>query len=41
VAAGAALDPARGEALRAVLAARPGVLAIEDDYVASSRSWRR
>ena len=31
---GAALDPARGKALRAVLAAHPGVLAIEDDYVA-------
>jgi len=31
---GAALDPARGNALRAVLAAHPGVLAIEDDYVA-------
>jgi DNA-binding transcriptional MocR family regulator len=31
---GAALDPARGEALRAVLEAHPGVLAIEDDYVA-------
>jgi len=31
---GAALDPARGEALRAVLAEHPGVLAIEDDYVA-------
>jgi DNA-binding transcriptional MocR family regulator len=31
---GAALDPARGEALREVLSRHPGVLAIEDDYVA-------
>jgi DNA-binding transcriptional MocR family regulator len=31
---GAAVDPGRGEALRAVLAAHPGVLQIEDDYVA-------
>jgi DNA-binding transcriptional MocR family regulator len=30
---GAAVDPARGRALRAVLASHPGVLAIEDDYV--------
>jgi DNA-binding transcriptional MocR family regulator len=31
---GASLDPARGRALRAVLAGHPGVLVIEDDYVA-------
>jgi len=31
---GAAADPARAEAVRAVLASHPGVLAIEDDYVA-------
>ena len=31
---GAAVDPARGRALRAVLASHPDVLAIEDDYVA-------
>jgi DNA-binding transcriptional MocR family regulator len=31
---GAALDPARGEALRQVLARHPRVLVIEDDYVA-------
>jgi DNA-binding transcriptional MocR family regulator len=31
---GAALDPARGRALRTVLARYPGVLVIEDDYVA-------
>jgi DNA-binding transcriptional MocR family regulator len=31
---GAAVDPARGRALRAVLAGHPDVLAIEDDYVA-------
>jgi len=31
---GAAVDPARGRALRAVLARHPGVLVIEDDYVA-------
>ena len=30
----AAVDPARGEALRTVLAIHPDVLAIEDDYVA-------
>jgi DNA-binding transcriptional MocR family regulator len=32
---GAAADPTRGRALQTVLAAHPGVLAIEDDYVAS------
>jgi DNA-binding transcriptional MocR family regulator len=32
---GAALDPARGRALAAVLAGHPDVLVIEDDYVAS------
>jgi DNA-binding transcriptional MocR family regulator len=31
---GAAVDPARGRALRAVLAAHPDVLVVEDDYVA-------
>jgi DNA-binding transcriptional MocR family regulator len=31
---GAAIDPARGAALREVLSRHPGVLAIEDDYVA-------
>ena len=31
---GAAVDPARGRALRAVLAGHPDVLVIEDDYVA-------
>jgi DNA-binding transcriptional MocR family regulator len=31
---GAAVDPARGQALREVLASHPDVLAIEDDYVA-------
>jgi DNA-binding transcriptional MocR family regulator len=31
---GAALDPARGEALREVISRHPGVLVIEDDYVA-------
>jgi len=31
---GAAVDPARGRALRAVLARHPDVLVIEDDYVA-------
>ncbi len=31
---GAAVDPARGRELRAVLAGHPAVLAIEDDYVA-------
>jgi DNA-binding transcriptional MocR family regulator len=31
---GAAVDPVRGRALRAVLADHPDVLAIEDDYVA-------
>jgi DNA-binding transcriptional MocR family regulator len=31
---GAAVDPARGRALRAVLASYPDVLVIEDDYVA-------
>ena len=31
---GAAVDPARGRALRAVLAGRPEVLVVEDDYVA-------
>jgi DNA-binding transcriptional MocR family regulator len=31
---GAAVDPERGRALRAVLADHPGVLVIEDDYVA-------
>ena len=31
---GAAVDPARGRALRAVLASHPEVLGIEDDYVA-------
>ena len=31
---GAAVDPARGRALRTVLASYPDVLAIEDDYVA-------
>jgi DNA-binding transcriptional MocR family regulator len=31
---GASVDPARGRALRAVLASHPDVLVIEDDYVA-------
>jgi DNA-binding transcriptional MocR family regulator len=31
---GAAVDPARGRALRAVLAAHPDILVVEDDYVA-------